>query len=132
MASMGDDTMEILSLYEASFLMTEGESILEEARDFTIKRLEEYIEKNELDQNDHLSLLVTHALELPLHWRMLRLETRWFIDVYERKKDMNSSLLELAKLDFNIVQSTHQEDLKYVSRYVATTLVQPNLIKHSC
>nr|WBW04433.1 terpene synthase [Ficus langkokensis] len=117
LASMGGDTMAILSLYEASFLMTEGESILEEARDFAIKRLEEYIEKNELDQNDHLSLLVSHALELPLHWRMLRLETRWFIDVYERKKDMNSSLLELAKLDFNIVQSTYQEDLKYVSRW---------------
>ena len=29
---------------------------------------------------------------------------------------MNPILLELAKLDFNIVQATHQEDLKQVSR----------------
>nr|WBW04452.1 terpene synthase [Ficus pandurata] len=119
-ASMGDDTMAILSLYEASFLMTDVESILEEARDFAIKSLEDYM-KNKFNQTDHLSLLVSHALELPLHWRMLRLETQWFIDVYERKKDMNSPLLELAKLDFNIVQSTHQEDLKYMSKWWRNT-----------
>ncbi|GMN54073.1 hypothetical protein TIFTF001_023201 [Ficus carica] len=117
---MGDDTMAILSLYEASFLMTDGESILEKARDFAIKCLEEYMKKNKLDQNDNLSLLVSHALEL--HWRMLRLKTQWFIDVYDRKKVMNSSLLELAKLDFNIVQSTHQEDLKYVSKLMENFL----------
>ncbi|GMN70284.1 hypothetical protein TIFTF001_039340 [Ficus carica] len=67
-------------------------------------------------------MIIFPSLELPLPWQMLRLEIRWFIDVYERKKDMNSSLLELAKLDFNIVQSTHQEDLKYVSRGGEETL----------
>ncbi|EXC24794.1 Myrcene synthase [Morus notabilis] len=60
---------------------------------------------------------VSHALELPLHWRTPRLESRWFIDMYERRQDMNPSLLELAKLDFNIVQSTHQEDLKHAYRW---------------
>ncbi|EXC08938.1 hypothetical protein L484_003391 [Morus notabilis] len=60
---------------------------------------------------------VSHALELPLHWRMRRLEARWFIDVYEKKPHMNSVILELAKLDFNMVQSMHQEDLKYASTW---------------
>ncbi|KAI4324174.1 hypothetical protein L6164_023731 [Bauhinia variegata] len=64
-----------------------------------------------------LSLLVTHALEIPLHWRMLRLEARWFIDFYGRKKSMIHSLLKLAKLDFNMVQAIHQEDLKHASRW---------------
>lgn len=111
------DTKGMLSLYEASFCLVEGESILEEARGVTTKCLEEYVKSNEFDEYDTLPELVSHALELPLHWRMLRLETRWFIDVYERRQDMNPSFLELAILDFNIVQSSHQEDLKQVSMY---------------
>nr|WBW04437.1 terpene synthase [Ficus microcarpa] len=116
-AGTGDNNiLAMLSLYEASFHSIKGEDLLEEARDFTTKFLEEYVKRNK-DQNGILSFLVNHALELPLHWRMLRLESRWFIDVYERRQEMNPSLLELAKLDFNIVQATHQEDLKHVSRW---------------
>ncbi|EXB39111.1 Myrcene synthase [Morus notabilis] len=120
MGNFSADTVAMLSLYEASFHMIKGESILEEARDLSIKCLEEYIKTNKV-QNDVLSLLVSHALELPLHWRMPRLESRWFIDLYERRHDKNPFLLEFAKLDFNIVQSTHQEDLKHASRWWRNT-----------
>ena len=112
-ACLCDDIKGMLCLYEASFLLIEGESILEEARDFTTRQLKEYIKQNK-DQN--LSIMVSHALEIPLHWRMLRLEARWFIDVYRSRKEMNPTLLELAELDFNMVQAAHQEDLKQVSR----------------
>ncbi|KAF2284335.1 hypothetical protein GH714_020616 [Hevea brasiliensis] len=111
---LSEDWEGMLSLYEASFLSEEGESILQFARDFTTTSLKKYAEQSE-DQN--LSMIISHALELPLHWRMLRLESRWYIDVYERKQGMNPLLLELAKLDFNSVQATHQDDLKYVSRF---------------
>jgi (-)-alpha-terpineol synthase len=111
--SLRDDTKGMLCLYEASFLSVEGESILEEARDFATKQLSEYVKQSK-DQN--LSVIVKHALELPLHWRMFRLEARWFIDVYRGREDMNPVLLELAELDFNVVQAAHQEDLKEVSR----------------
>jgi (-)-alpha-terpineol synthase len=47
---------------------------------------------------------------------MLRLEARWFIDLYRSREDMNPVLLDLAELDFNMVQATHQEDLKEMSR----------------
>ncbi|GMN21007.1 hypothetical protein TIFTF001_050089 [Ficus carica] len=60
--------------------------------------------------------LVSHALELPLHRIMPRLETMWYIDLYGKRQDMNPTWLELAKLDFNVVQSTHLEDLKHSSR----------------
>ncbi|RVW71184.1 (-)-alpha-terpineol synthase [Vitis vinifera] len=80
-----------------------GENILEEARDFTRNFLEEYLERT-VDQND-LTAIINHAMELPLHWRMLRLEARWFIDVYERSQGMNPILLELAKLDYNMFSS---------------------------
>ena len=77
----------------------------------------EYLEKYMKSSKDEKEVaIVRHALELPLHWRMPRLETRWFIDIYERKVDMNPILLEFAKLDFNKVQFIHQQDLKYASR----------------
>ncbi|KAK7845923.1 myrcene synthase [Quercus suber] len=52
-----DDTKGILSLYEASFLWLE-----EEAREFSKKHLQEFINQNK-DQN--LSIIVSHTLELP-------------------------------------------------------------------
>ncbi|KAG6654989.1 myrcene synthase, chloroplastic-like [Carya illinoinensis] len=113
-----DDPKGMLALYEASFLLIEGESILEEARDFASKHLKDYVEKSK-DQN--LRAMVNHALELPLHWRMIRLEVRWFIDVYRSREDMNSILLQLAELDFNVVQAVHQEDLKEASRWWRST-----------
>lgn len=113
---MCDDVMGMLSLYEASYLSMEGESILEEAKNFTTKHLQEKLTHKNKDEND-LYVLVSHALELPMHWRVQRLDGRWFIDVYEKRKDKNSTLLELAKLDYNMLQSTHQEDLKCVFRY---------------
>ena len=53
---------------------------------------------------------------MPYHWRMRRLETRWYIDAYEKKHDMNLALMELAKIDFNIIHASYQEELKYATR----------------
>ncbi|KAG2694444.1 hypothetical protein I3760_08G144700 [Carya illinoinensis] len=117
-ATLCDDTKGLLSLFEASFLSIDGETILDEAREFATKQLEEYLEQN---KNQNLSTYVSHALELPLHWRMLRLETRWFIDTYRREVGMNSVLLELAELDFNMVQAVHQQDVKQESRWWKST-----------
>ena len=106
-----EDTKGMVYLYEASYLLVEGENVLEHARDFTTKHLGEFIKRN---KDQHLSILVSHSLKIPLHWRMPRLEARWFIDIYARSEGMNPTLLELAKLDFNMVQATHQEDLRDV------------------
>ncbi|CAL5435345.1 unnamed protein product [Camellia sinensis] len=112
--SLCKDTKGLLSLYEASYLLLEDESILEEARDFTAKHLKEWLKKESIDPN--LGMLVSHALELPLHRAMPRMEARWFIDAYERRLDMNAKLLVFAKLDFNMLQAIQQEDLKHASR----------------
>lgn len=109
-----EDAKSMLSLYEASFLLIEGENILEEVRDFATKHLEEYLKQN-IDKNLY-AIVMTHSLELPLHWRIMRFETRWFIDVYRSREDMNPILLEFAELDFNMVQAVHQEDLKQVKK----------------
>ncbi|KAB5512284.1 hypothetical protein DKX38_029312 [Salix brachista] len=118
-AWLHDDLKGMLYLYEASHLLVEGESILDDARDFTAKNLEKYVKK--CNSSEYLSKLVSHALELPLAWRMLRLEANWFINVYETKTDMEPILLELAKLDFNMVQAIHQEDLKHSARWWKST-----------
>ncbi|XP_022928103.1 terpene synthase 10-like [Cucurbita moschata] len=113
-----EDLNGMLSLYEVSFLRIEGENILEAAKHFTINYLKKYMRSC---KDEHEASIIRHVLEFPLHWRMSRLDTRWFIDMYERKVDMNPILLEIAKLDFNRVQSIHQEDLKYASSWWRST-----------
>ncbi|KAM3730598.1 hypothetical protein ACB098_12G099300 [Castanea mollissima] len=123
-ACLCEDTKGMLSLYEASFFLIEGENILEEARDFSTKHLEEYVKQN---KEKNLAAIVNHSLELPLHWRMLRLEARWFIDIYRHNQDVNPILLEFAELDFNIVQAAHQADLKQASTWWKSTGLAENL-----
>ena len=107
------DVEGMLSLYEASFHSLEYETILDEARNFTSEFLKEYLNQNE---GNYLSLLIGHALELPLHWRIPRWEAHWFLNAYERMENSSPALLQLAKLDFNIVQTIYQEELKYTYR----------------
>ncbi|XP_057451300.1 myrcene synthase, chloroplastic-like isoform X3 [Lotus japonicus] len=109
------DVEGLLSLYEASFHSFEDETILDEAKDFTSKFLKEYL--NERKGNNYTSLLINHALELPLHWRNPRWEAQWFINVYEMKQNMIPTLLQLAKLSFNIGQAIYIEELKESSRW---------------
>ncbi|KAK8583762.1 hypothetical protein V6N13_109159 [Hibiscus sabdariffa] len=114
-ASLCEDCKGLLSLYEASYLSVEDEGVLDTARGFAAEQLRRHLEQDVLDE--HLRKLVEHALELPLHWRVSRLEARWFIDLYEKREERNPMLLELAKLDFNIVQAVHQDDLRYSSKW---------------
>ncbi|XVF88968.1 hypothetical protein PTKIN_Ptkin19aG0094000 [Pterospermum kingtungense] len=113
-ASFSQDCLGMLNLYEASYLSVEGETILKNARDSAAKHLKECLKQN---NDDYFSMLADHALELPLHWRMQRLEARWYLDVYKMKEDKNPIILELAVLNFNIIQALHQEDLKYASKW---------------
>ncbi|PIA58447.1 hypothetical protein AQUCO_00500403v1 [Aquilegia coerulea] len=108
-----EDVKGMLSLYEASHLCLEGENILHDARDFTVKHLKLLNENMDLRITED----VTRALELPLHWKLPRLEAREYIDVYQRNEKMNPVLLELAQLDFNVLQAIHQEELKNISRW---------------
>ncbi|GJV79544.1 R-linalool synthase QH1, chloroplastic-like protein [Tanacetum coccineum] len=116
-ACVHEDVVGMLNLYEASFLGVEDEKLLDDVREFTTKCLREKLEKNDT-VNQSMSMLISHALELPLLWRVQRFEAMWFIEAYKRRTDMKPYLLELAELDFNIVQGTHQEDLKHSSRHV--------------
>ncbi|PIN20460.1 hypothetical protein CDL12_06841 [Handroanthus impetiginosus] len=103
--SLVEDTKGLLELYEASFLMTEGEKTLELAREFVAKFLQKKLNENNVIDDYH-ALLVCDALDLPLHWRVERPKARWFIVqkqggslTYKKKRpDMNPIVLELAKM----------------------------------
>nr|CAD1822478.1 unnamed protein product [Ananas comosus var. bracteatus] len=75
------------------------------------------VSQDSSDDNYKLRDYVANALEQPLEWRMEKLHTRWFIDAYEKEEKMRPLLLELAKLDFNVVQNTYKRELKEVSRW---------------
>ncbi|XP_077250101.1 alpha-terpineol synthase, chloroplastic-like [Tasmannia lanceolata] len=114
MASTCKDVKGMLSLYEASYLSFNGEKFLDEAKAFTIRHLKDV---NEKKVGKNLKRHVEHALELPFHWRMPRLEARWYIETYVGEEDMNPLLFEFAKLDYNMVQAINQTTVKAMSRW---------------
>ncbi|XP_056159826.1 (E,E)-alpha-farnesene synthase-like isoform X4 [Syzygium oleosum] len=108
-----EDIEAMIELLEASHLALQGENILDEAKAFSTGILHERV--SGLD--GQLSKLAVHALELPMHWRIQWFDIKWQIDLYEQQEDKRSNLLELAKLNFNTVQATHQRDLREISRW---------------
>ena len=108
MDSLSGDVEGLLNLEEASFLGVQGEKILEEAKGFTSESLKALLGK--LDKVK--AKQVQQSLEVPLYWRMERIEARNFIDSYQRDDTTSSVLLELAKLDYNLTQSAYQQELK--------------------
>ncbi|XP_050136069.1 tricyclene synthase EBOS, chloroplastic-like [Malus sylvestris] len=89
-----------------------GESLLDEGLAFSTNYLKNL---SGLNVTNGLGEQVSHALELPLHHRMQRLESRWYIEAHSKRPDANKVLLEIAKRDFNRVQCTLQRDLQEVS-----------------
>ncbi|KAL9669457.1 hypothetical protein QQ045_007004 [Rhodiola kirilowii] len=126
-SSLCADTKGLISLYEASYLATEGEDIMEEAWTFTTANLSKL---NNAD-NVYLDALLAPALYLPLHWRNVRSEARWFIDeAYVKKPKMSQLLHNFGKLDFNIVQAIHLEELRDLSRWDVESMKQlPHYMK---
>ncbi|KAK6144055.1 hypothetical protein DH2020_020875 [Rehmannia glutinosa] len=95
------------------------------AKEFAAHHLKQKLKQN---INENITEEIAHAFEFPLHCRMLRLESRWYIDAYEKRPDMNPLLLELAKLDFNIVQTMYQDELKELSRWHTKTRLAEKLV----
>ncbi|CAA0805839.1 Alpha-humulene/(-)-(E)-beta-caryophyllene synthase [Striga hermonthica] len=119
--TLGDDAKGLLSLYEAAHLSIHGERILNEAVTFTVhhlKRMERQLESPLQD-------LVKRALEQPLHRGLARIETRYYIDSYEKDDSRSEQLLKLAKLDFNYLQNMYKNELQEITRW--WNKLKPNL-----
>lgn len=103
----------MLSLYEATHLRTHGEKILDEALHFTIAHLQ----ANATQSNFILSDQINHALDQPYYLGIPRLEARKHFEIYERNASCNKSLLSFSKLDFNLLQKQHQEEISDMNRF---------------
>ncbi|KAJ4906034.1 hypothetical protein Rs2_09692 [Raphanus sativus] len=115
-----DDINGLISLYEASYLSTKSDIKLQKfIRFFAAQQLRDFVDTNGNKDlaSCHIVQMVVQALDMPYYWRMRRLATRWYIDIYGKRPNKNPVLIELVKLDFNIVQAVHQEELKYVSSW---------------
>ncbi|TVT98268.1 hypothetical protein EJB05_56435, partial [Eragrostis curvula] len=113
----------LISLYEASCLGYEGEEILDAARTFSTSALKELMPSMMPRVRKSLAL----DLELPLHWRAPRLETRWSVDHNVSNISICRLLLQFAKLNFNMVQDVHQQELATVTRWWRHTALSDNL-----
>ncbi|KAL7213323.1 hypothetical protein ACSBR2_015939 [Camellia fascicularis] len=109
------DTKAMLELLEASHLALEGENILIEAKAFSTGILKNIT--NSKNVENKVTKQLSHALELPLQWRVQWYDVKSHIHDLENNDNTNSVLLKLAKLNFNMVQATHQNDLKDTSRW---------------
>lgn len=113
-SSLKDDARGLLSLYNAAYLGIRGENILDEAITFTKCQLTSLLS----DLEQPLSTKVSLALESPFYRSMKRHFARNYMSIYEKDEARNDAILELATLDFNLLQSLHWKELKKVSQYV--------------
>ncbi|PWZ44086.1 hypothetical protein Zm00014a_025607 [Zea mays] len=102
------DTRSLLSLYNAAFLRIHGETVLDEAISFTTRVLQDRLEHLE----SPLAEEVSSALDTPLFRRVGTLEMKDYIPIYEKDAKRNKSILEFAKLNFNLLQLRYSSELK--------------------
>ncbi|KAI3760837.1 hypothetical protein L1987_51236 [Smallanthus sonchifolius] len=114
--SFKTDVHWLLELYEAAYLRVPGEGILDEALDFTKTCLGD-IANDPVSRNSNLSTEIHEALKQPLHKRLPRLEAVRYIPFYEKQPSRNESLLKLAKLGFNVLQSLHKKELSQICKW---------------
>ena len=110
--SLARDTSGMLSLYEASYVGAKGEEVLQHAMEFSKTHLRQSLTY----LGSEVGRLVGGALTLPSHQRMPRLEAKNYMVEYSQASNQIPELLELARIDFDIVQSMHQNELAEISR----------------
>ncbi|VAH27234.1 unnamed protein product [Triticum turgidum subsp. durum] len=108
-----NDPRGLLSLYNAAYLFIHGETELEESISFARQHLESMEGKLEYP----LAEQVRRALHLPLPRTLKRVEALHYMSEYKQEPMHNSSILEFAKLDFNLLQRLHLKELKALSRW---------------
>nr|WBW04231.1 TPS [Ficus pyriformis]WBW04343.1 terpene synthase [Ficus semicordata] len=114
--SLTNDVHGMLELYEAAYMRVDGEVILDDALVFTRSHLS-IIAKDTLSTNPPLSTEIQRALKQSLWKRLPRIEAVQYIPFYQQQDSHNKTLLKLAKLEFNLLQSLHKEELSQLSKW---------------
>jgi hypothetical protein len=103
----------VLGLYNAAYLSIHGESELDEAISFSRNHLESIcgVLKYPLYEQ------IKRNLEIPYPRTLKRIDAPHYIAEYKHEETCNPSVLELARLDFNLLQRLHQTELIAFCRY---------------
>ncbi|XP_037411511.1 beta-sesquiphellandrene synthase-like [Triticum dicoccoides] len=107
------DTNSLLSLYNAAHLSIKGEDVFDMAFSFTRRHLLGALENLE----SAFAGEVSSSLLTPPFRRVGILEARNYLSCYTNKVTRNEAILELAKLNFNILQLHFCEELKDVTMW---------------
>jgi len=102
----------LLSLYNAANLFNHNEEVLEEALLFARRHL--VLIQSGL--KSPLAEQVERSLKIPLPRTLKRIEAVFNIPEYSVNPKYNPAILELAKLDFNLLQHLHQNELKTITQ----------------
>nr|AIW00681.1 a-bisabolol synthase [Matricaria chamomilla var. recutita] len=113
--SLCNDPQGMLALYEAAYMRVEGEIILDKALEFT--KLHLGIISNDPSCDSSLRTEIKQALKQPLRRRLPRLEAVRYIAIYQQKASHSEVLLKLAKLDFNVLQEMHKDELSQICKW---------------
>lgn len=117
----------MLELYEATYMRVQGEVVLDEALSFSRTHLDD-VAKDHLHSNYTMATHIKEALERPIIKRLPRLEAVRYIRFYQQQPNHDESLLKLAKLGFNLLQSLHKKELSQLSKYAYITSIFPSFI----
>lgn len=110
---LAEDARGLLCLYEASHWSTHDEDILDEALTFSRSHLEKLASRS----RPHLTVRIKNALKHAYPRGISRIETRQYISYYEKEDSHDQTLLEFAKVDFNLLQMLYRGELGQVCRY---------------
>jgi len=107
-----DGPKDLLNLYNAAHMRTHGERVLEEAMLFSQRCLETMIPYME----GPLAREIKSTLEIPLPRRVRIYESKYYISAYEKDATVHEKVLQLAKLNSNIMQLHHRQELDIITR----------------
>ncbi|RLM69442.1 hypothetical protein C2845_PM17G10310 [Panicum miliaceum] len=97
-----------LSLYNGAHIAVPGEDVLDDAMAFARSHLKAM--KGNL--GSPIAGQVARALDIALPRYMPQIETIHYIIEYEQEEAHNATMLELARLDYNLRRSTHLKELQ--------------------
>lgn len=104
----------MVNLFEASHLNT-GEEILKKAYAFTAQHLRSSLPNLEPEAVTVLS----QTLENPSHLCLRRYRARQYLNHLQEPQTRKAVIQELARMDFSLILSLHQQELKEITRHVA-------------
>ncbi|XP_042441429.1 (3S,6E)-nerolidol synthase 1-like [Zingiber officinale] len=111
MASLSKEMDGLMNLFEASNLNTGGELILYRANEFSSHHLRSYM----ASLGPEFAVTIEHVLETPSHMTLQRFQARKYLDSDNFYHNLH--VRELGEMDFTMLQSLHQKELKQVTRW---------------